>query len=113
WISVAPGLTSIVAVHEPSAPTIAATLLTITFLIGVPSLFGATVPVTVTAPARSRMKLRSGDVTFRTGGSFSSSSESVQAEARRPRLVARSRVRMAGDALQQGRGQVTKRAARP
>src|SRR5215207_9248486 len=53
------------------------------------------------------MKLRCGDVTLRIGGSLGAPSSSVHAVARRAKLVASRRLRMAADAIQQGRGQVS------
>ena len=70
WISVAPSGTVIIAANVPSAPTVAWTPFTSTWATESPLAFAVTVPLTITGPAWSWSKLRAGEVTFRTGGSF-------------------------------------------
>ena len=68
-------------------------LLTLTFVTGVPSAFGATLPVTVTLPAPFWIRLRIGDVTVSTGGLGTSAGALVQAARREATM----KVRMADD----------------
>src|SRR5580704_15168079 len=95
WSSVAPSSTCTFTENEPSEPTVAATLLTMTEAIGVPCSFGVTVPVTVTVPAALWIRLRCGDVTVRTGGSCIWDGPPLQADARSDNPVSKKRFRMA------------------
>src|SRR5262249_28656502 len=96
WISDAPGVIWMVAVNEPSAATVACTSLTRTLSTGELLSLGSTVPCTVRLPAALWTRLRCGDVTLRTGGSFGGVGPLSHAVARKVRPVTVRRLRMAG-----------------
>src|SRR5947207_9797375 len=97
-ISVAPSLTVITALNEPSGASVAWTSLTSTLSSASPAALGSAWPLTVTWPACPWISPRAGEVTVRTGGSLGAPGPFSQAAmaVRTARPVARAtRFRMA------------------